>query len=200
MCLHDYHINMTNDQKEFKDFCMEMQVITQEKHLNLLKEIVLEMKGVNFSQDDLLNFIIKIDADIVADLLKLMKFEGLLTDKEFDEIDTKLMLMYQEEFLRDEKNGVFESRLKLKTNKNPRPISVYEMVGIYGRNEPDGNLFAQQISENPLVKRIVPIIMDLKKPEKYNKIYKKFYNTLEQTLTNILNDVKTLKAETVIEK
>lgn len=185
---------MTNDQKEFLDAAMKLQYITEEKHLKLLHEIVSEMRGADFSQDTFINLIRNVNAEIVSDLLKLMYSELLIDKQQYDDIDTKLMELYQEEFIRDEKNGVFESRMKLKTDKNPRPISLYEIMGIYFRNELDEKYFIfNKVSENELINRLVKIIKELQKSVMTTRMHKKFNDSLETVLTDLLRDVTDLK-------
>ena len=172
--------------------------ISNEKHVKLLQDIVDEIVGLGLMQDDIVSLLSNVDAEIVDDIIKMLEDNNYISKEEGIAIDSKLVKIYDEEFVRDMKSGVLKSRLALKTDKNIRPINRFEILGIFfSRTLNDKLLWGREETNDEILKALVQTHQELCVVRKSNAIYDKQQKNMEGVLTEILDDLNSRKIQTI---
>lgn len=179
---------------ELIELVHNMRFITKDEHFKLLQQIVDEIKLQNLSNDDIVKLLSEIDAEIVDDIIKMLEDENYLTKQDGQDIDVKLIKIYDEEFIKDYKSGVLQSRIQLKTNKNPRPISRFEILGVFfARTLNEKLLWGRETTDDEILNALIKVHNELCVVRKSNAIYEKQQKNIELTLSSILDKLEDAK-------
>lgn len=182
---------------EFVELVHKMRFITQDEHIKILNEIVEEIKAQNLSNEEIVDMFSSVDAEIVSDIIKVLEDENYITVDDGYEIDSQLTKIYEEEYIRDSKSGVLQSRLQLKTNKNARPISTFEILGIFFAKTLNYKLlWGIETTDDEFLNSLINTHNELRATRKENAIFKKRQENMEANLTDILNKLKEAKTLT----
>lgn len=187
---------METELEYWKKGLRRIHTITKNEHIELLNDIILEIKKNNLSQTDLINILRVVDADIATDILNVLIVDEYLTEEEFDEIHDELRDIYVEEYIKDKADGTFKKRVLLKQNRNPRPISKSEIVSVFLKNSHNFRLlWDMDKTEDEFLLGIVADFKELGRIKKTNEIFKKQTENMEQVLNSILTNIKDLRIE-----
>lgn len=180
--------------KDFLDNENNYRFFTEKKQIDLINIVVSKIIGQILNNDEIVDLLLNVDAEIVHDILKALLKGNFITNSDYNEIDTKLIEIYEKEFVEDEKNGVLEQRLKFKTDKNKRLISRYEILGIYFSKTLDSRaLFGIEKSEDELINGLAEVNKKLCAPKFANLLEKKQSTMFEEKLNSLVLKIEKKK-------
>ena len=185
--------------KDFIDFENNYRFFTEKKQLDLLYLVTAKIKEKILSNDEIVDLLKNVDAEIAHDILKILLSQKFINNDDYNEIDTALIKIYEQDFISDFSSGVIEERLKLKLNKNKRLISRYEILGVYFSKTLDSKpLFGIENSGDELIDNLAEINKKLCVPRLANLLFKRQHEIIEQILENLIEDLNKEKKETSI--
>jgi len=175
---------------EFIEEIHQLRFITDEKHVSLLKKVVDEIIVHKLSNKDIVNLFAEVNAEIVDDILKMLEDENFLTKEEGNIIDKELINIYSEDFLKDLKSGDLNSRLSLKTNKNSRPITRFEILGIFfSKTLNEKLLWGKETTDDVILKALIQTHKELCSPKKERAIYDKQYKEMDTVVIQLIENI-----------
>lgn len=182
--------------QDFIDFENNYRFFTEQKQIDLLNLVTSKIIGQILSNDEIVGLLFDVDAEIAHDILKIMLHGKFITNDDYNEIDTKLIAIYDKEFVEDVKTGVLEERLRFKTNKNKRLISRYEILGIYFSKSLDSKaLFGIEECEDETLNNLAKVHKELCFAKKANLLSKKQAEMFENILLSVIDKIDLMKRE-----
>ena len=123
-------------------------------------------------------------------LAPLFEDEKYLTKEEGNIIDKELIRIYSEDFLKDLKSGDLNSRLMLKTNKNLRPITRFEILGIFfSKTLNEQLLWGKETTDDVILNALVQTHKELCSPKKERAIYDKQYKEMDTVVIQLIENI-----------
>lgn len=182
--------------KDLIDFENNYRFFTEQKQLDLLYLVTAKIKEKILSNDEIVDLLKDVDAEMAHDILKILLSQKYINNDDYNEIDTNLIKIYEQDFIKDFSSGVIEERLKFKLNKNKRLISRYEILGIYFSKTLDSKpLFGIGESEDPLINNLADINKKLCLPRLTNMLLKKQFELVDSVLKNLIEELNKEKKE-----
>ena len=160
----------------------------------LMQFVVDKIAQNGLEQDDIVNLLKDCDAEISYDiLLDLLKI-NYLTKEQVNWIDKKLIQIYSEEFRQDLKSGALQSRLKFKTDRDKRLISLHEVLSIFYLKSLDFEVLSgRKESQDLEIDALSKIYRYLIK--KSSKLHEKQIAGVESALNGLLDNLEEVKKE-----
>lgn len=187
---------MDNDLEYWEESLSKAHFIINEEHLKLLDELIADIKEAKLSEQDLIFILRSVDAEIVFDILNMLKAKNIITEKAQKNIDKQLVDIYEEDYVLDKKNKTFKKRISLKTDNNARPINAYEILAIFFKHSKNEKLlFGLDKTDDEFLSGVVADFKELKKPKKSSDIYKKQKESIGKVLNSLISEVKSLRKE-----
>lgn len=180
----------------WKELENRIYCIREVKHLELLDELVGEIKDNNLSLNELIEILRQIEAEIVTDILTTLRNNKVYSEEEIDSVDEALKNIYQEEYIRDKQDGTLRKRIDLKKNKNARPISRHEILSIFFKNSLNTKLlWGMERTDDEFLQGLVDDFKELRAIRRVNESFRRQTESMEKVLTQMITDVKNLRKE-----
>ena len=182
--------------KDLIDFENNYRFFTEKKQLDLLYLVTAKIKEKILSNDEIVELLKNIDAEIAHDILKILLSQKFINNDDYNEIDTSLIKVYEQQFVADFSSGVIEERLKFKLIHNKRLISRYEILGIYFSKTMDSKaLLGIEKSEDKLINNLADVNKKLCVTRTANLLLKKQQELVDGVLENLIEELNKEKKE-----
>lgn len=183
--------------KDYIDLENNYRFFTEKMQIDLLYLVTAKIKEKILSNEEIVDLLASVDAEIAHDILKILINQKYLSSDDYNEIDSGLIKVYEREFIEDFSSGVIEERLQFKLIHNKRLISRYEILGIYFSKTLDSKaLFGIEKSQDELINCLAEVNKSLCSARTANLLIKKQNEIFDESLHNLVEKINLRNKET----